>query len=69
MGRQSFAFDVKGVRDVPHVRLSRDGDVGGLAALITDNVPQHALDPEVGDAMRSDTVARRLLDHVEALVG
>lgn len=69
MGRQSFAFDVKGVRDVPHVRLSHDGDIAGLAELISNNFPQHALDPAVGDAMRSDTVARRLLDHVEALVG
>ena len=69
MGRQAFAFDVKGVRDVPHVQLSRDGDVDALARLIADNMPQHALDPAVGAAMRSDTVARRLLDHVEVLAG
>lgn len=69
MGRQSFAFDVKGVRDVPGARLSPDGDVAALARLITDNVPQQALDPAIGDAMRSDAVARRLLDHLESLVG
>jgi glycosyltransferase involved in cell wall biosynthesis len=69
MGRQSFGFDVKGVRDVPHVRVTLDGDVAGLARLVADNVPRRALDPSVGDAMRSDAVARRLLQHVEAVVG
>lgn len=69
MGRQAFAFDVKGVRDVPHVRLSPDNDVDALARLIVDNVPQHALDPAVAESMRSDAVARRLLVHVEALLG
>lgn len=69
MGRQAFAFDVKGVRDVPHVGLSRDNDVDALADLIVDNVPQCALDPTVAESMRSDAVARRLLSHVEALIG
>lgn len=34
VGRRSYAFDVKGVRDIPGAVLVPDGDVAGLAAAI-----------------------------------
>jgi|GEM_PF-6257580 len=34
VGRRTYAFDVKGVRDVPYAQLVADEDVPGLAALI-----------------------------------
>lgn len=34
MGRRTYAFDVKGVRDSPEAVLVRDGDVRGLAASV-----------------------------------
>lgn len=34
VGRRTYAFDVKGVRDVPYARLLDDGDTAGMAAAI-----------------------------------
>jgi glycosyltransferase involved in cell wall biosynthesis len=46
IGRNAYAFDVKGVRDAPAVALVPDGDVDALAALIlrelADGLPSQA---------------------------
>ncbi|MBE4694408.1 glycosyltransferase [Brevibacterium casei] len=34
VGRRAYAFDVKGVRDVPEAVLAADGDAGALAAAV-----------------------------------
>ena len=45
VGRWSYGFDVKGLRDAPLVRLAPDGDVAALARLVAGDV--------TGGAMRS----------------
>ena len=44
IGRRTFAFDTKGVRDVPGVRLVRNGDVRALAAAVAGE----GMSPPVG---------------------
>lgn len=68
MGRQAFAFDVKGVRDVPHAVLAPDADVSALAQLLASQRPTSAVDPESARSFRSDAVAVKILDHLKAVV-
>ncbi len=68
MGRQAFAFDVKGVRDVPHAVLAPDADVSALAELVASQRPERAVDPESAHSFRSDEVALKILDHLKAVV-
>lgn len=37
VGRRTYAFDVKGVRDVPYASLLADGDAAGMAAAIASD--------------------------------
>lgn len=70
MGRRAFAFDVKGVRDVPFALLVPEDDVTALAALIgsyADAVP--GIEPEGLEQFRTPAVSRWLLDRLEAIVG
>lgn len=55
VGRRPYAFDVKGVRDVPEAVLATDGDVAGLAAAIrSDWVSGRMTAPLVFDRTRLD---------------
>lgn len=70
MGRRAFAFDVKGVRDVPHAFLAPDEDVAGLARLVVDqNAALTALDPAGLAEFRTSGVAHWLEQHLEEVVG
>jgi glycosyltransferase involved in cell wall biosynthesis len=53
VGRWSYGFDVKGLRDAPLVRLAPDGDADALARLIQDDHARGALQevPDVRDAL------------------
>lgn len=62
IGRGSYAFDVKGVRDIPLAQLSVDGDVEELATRI-------AADWESGRLRRPLTFDRDLLDYSHAADG
>jgi glycosyltransferase involved in cell wall biosynthesis len=63
VGRNSYAFDVKGVRDAPAVALAPDGDVAALAALIQTQLiaglpPQPYPDPAALDSgIHADVIA------------
>nr|WP_275902053.1 glycosyltransferase [Brevibacterium zhoupengii] len=61
-GRGSYAFDVKGVRDIPLAQLSVDGDAEELATRI-------AADWESGRLRRPLTFDRGLLDYSHAADG
>lgn len=69
MGRRAYAFDVKGVRDVPEAILEADGDVSALARRIVAQPPTAAVDREISETFRVEAVAARLLDHLEDVVG
>jgi glycosyltransferase involved in cell wall biosynthesis len=53
VGRWTYGFDVKGLRDAPLVRLAPDGDVDALARLIQDDEARGALRevPDVRSAL------------------
>ncbi|WP_141137553.1 glycosyltransferase [Blastococcus mobilis] len=55
VGRWSYGFDVKGLRDAPLVRVAPDGDVDSLARLIQDDDARGAL-REVPDVRTSLSV-------------
>jgi glycosyltransferase involved in cell wall biosynthesis len=63
VGRNAYAFDVKGVRDAPSVALAPDGDVDALADLIQTQLtaglpPQPYPDPRALDSrIRADVIA------------
>ena len=63
VGRNAYAFDVKGVRDAPSVALVPDGDVDALAALIESQLaagfpPQPYPAPSALDSrIRADVIA------------
>lgn len=69
MGRRAFAFDVKGVRDVPHALLAPDHDVDALAALVRAHLEVSDIDPSGLEAFRTPAVSRWLLEHLETVVG
>ena len=69
MGRQAFAFDVKGVRDVPGAVLAPDGDVHRLAQLIASHRPRGPMDPAVAEEFGSRAVAEKVLAHLRDVVG
>ncbi|WP_350269814.1 glycosyltransferase [Brevibacterium sp. CBA3109] len=62
IGRGSYAFDVKGVRDVPLAQLSADGEAAELAARI-------AADWESGRLRQPLAFDRNLLDYSHAADG
>jgi glycosyltransferase involved in cell wall biosynthesis len=68
MGRRAYAFDVKGVRDVPHAVLAPDGDVGALAALLGRHRAVPPIEPAGLEQFRTPAVAARLLAHLESVV-
>lgn len=62
IGRRSYAFDVKGVRDIPLAQLTADGDSPGLAARIVADWDSGRLrEPLVFD--------RAVLDYSHAATG
>ena len=69
MGRRAFAFDVKGVRDVPHALLAPDGDTAALARLVASSQPVTAIEASEGDAFRTSKVSAELLRNLERVVG
>jgi len=69
MGRRAFAYDVKGVRDVPHAVLAPEGDTAGLARLVDTGRPVSVIDAdEVGD-FRTSKVSAEIIGHLEQIVG
>jgi glycosyltransferase involved in cell wall biosynthesis len=69
MGRRAFAYDVKGVRDVPHVLLAPDGDAAALASLVADHQPPPGIDAEDVADFRTSRVSAELIGHLEQIVG
>jgi hypothetical protein len=69
MGRPTFAYDVKGVRDVPFAILTPDESPASLAALIRTNSPIPPIEQAGLEAFRTPAVAAWLLDHLETVVG
>lgn len=69
MGRRAFAFDVKGVRDVPEAVLAPDGDVAALADLVLSHRPVTAVDPGSASGFRTSGVSRELEEHLREVVG
>jgi glycosyltransferase involved in cell wall biosynthesis len=59
VGRWTYGFDVKGLRDAPLVRLAPDGDVDALVGLIRDDDARGALRevPDVRSALGVTTAA------------
>lgn len=72
VGRRTYAFDVKGVRDVPHADLAPDGDVAALSALIVaDHRSGRLRDPASCDRAELDSTrtAETVLSFLERIVG
>lgn len=68
-GRRAFAYDVKGVRDVPHVQVATDGDPTALARLIGSTRPMRGVDVEDVSEFRTSRVSAEVLGHLEQIVG
>lgn len=67
IGRNTFGFDVKGVRDAPGISVVESGQAEALATAVRENIeaglpPQGYPDPT---AMTSATHARLILGHLE----
>ncbi|WP_029431274.1 glycosyltransferase [Blastococcus sp. URHD0036] len=68
VGRWTYGFDVKGLRDAPLVRLAPDGDAAALARRIADDVAAGTVRsvPDVRDRLgvdaAADGIAAALLD-------
>ena len=69
MGRRAYAFDVKGVRDVPYAVLAPDADVAALAGLIADDPRPEAIDPAAVAGFRTSRVSRWLEAELLDVVG
>ena len=65
---RAFAFDVKGVRDVPFALLAPD-DVDALTRVILEHLPVEGIDPAGLEQFRSAAVSDWLLAHLETVVG
>jgi glycosyltransferase involved in cell wall biosynthesis len=59
VGRWSYGFDVKGLRDTPLVRLAPDGDVDALARLLAADLSTGAIRsvPDVRESLGVETAA------------
>jgi hypothetical protein len=68
MGRPAFAYDVKGVRDVPHARLAARPEPGELAQLIAGSERPRVVDPNSVTEFRTPAVAAWLLEHLEQVL-
>jgi glycosyltransferase involved in cell wall biosynthesis len=71
VGRRTYAFDVKGVRDVPYARLIADGDVGALAAAIAGDWRSGALRRQAGQdasGLCSKAVAGQMLGFLRGTI-
>ena len=65
MGRRTFAFDVKGVRDLPEVALATDGDLGMLQELIREaslGVQPVAVSESIRQSLDTRLVAEQIVD-------
>lgn len=64
MGRRTFAFDVKGVRDVPHAYLAPDGDLENLVEALEMSLNPSRAGCQIDEVHRADldvlNVATRL---------
>jgi glycosyltransferase involved in cell wall biosynthesis len=70
-GRPVFAFDVKGVRDLPSVRLAADGDVDALARAIA-TADLSAVGRELSSTRRllsTEHASRQLMEFLECRKG
>jgi glycosyltransferase involved in cell wall biosynthesis len=72
VGRWCYGFDVKGLRDAPLVRLAPDGDIAGLAALISHDHAAAAMQavPDVRERLdvtaAADLIGRAIAETVAA---
>ncbi|MBN1091283.1 glycosyltransferase [Blastococcus sp. TML/M2B] len=71
VGRWSYGFDVKGLRDAPLVRLAPDGDVAALAGLVAADVSSGAVRsvPDVRESLGVDAAADGIATAVLDVLG
>lgn len=72
MGRRTFAFDVKGVRDLPGAYLAREGDidllVAGLAHCLGSAGRERGIDATVRDGLSAVSAARKIEEFLQKIV-
>ncbi|WP_158253298.1 glycosyltransferase [Cryobacterium sp. N19] len=70
MGRRSYAYDVKGVRDIPEVTLAADADTRGLADLIRRDILSGRIRQPTKqvDGLETFEAARRIYEFLQRVL-
>ena len=65
MGRRTFAFDVKGVRDVPHAYLAPDGDLANLVEALEISLNPSRAGCQIDEVHRAELDVRNVATKLE----